>query len=238
MKTQFPIRRLWIALAIAATATGVLLVLPHDAKKRLDPSYAGFSNESAKQLQMRPQVDHPVTQEMSKVANSLSKTKAPDFSLLGTDGKEYNLTALTKDKPLLIFFVERECPCCLGAKFFVDRLINLYPGQINAVGIINAKGAKAVRWAKVTKPKFIILQDFEQRAIRAYSAERGVYTTLIAPGGTIAKAYPGYSKSMLQELSNDVASLLKVEPKRFVSKAAPDEMTSGCVFPDPKTDKL
>ncbi|MBN8690656.1 MAG: redoxin domain-containing protein [Armatimonadetes bacterium] len=238
MKSQLPIRSLWIAFAIAASATAVLLALPHDAKKKLDPSYAGFSSDSAKQLQMRPQVDHPVTPEMSKVASDLSQKKAPAFNLKGTDGKEYSLTELTKDKPLLIFFVERECPCCLGAKYFVDRLIDLYPGQINAVGIINAKGAKAERWARVTKPRFIVLEDFEQKAIRAYSAERGVYTTLIAQGGTIAKAYPGYSKSMLQELSNDVANLLKVEPKKFVSKAAPDEMTSGCVFPDPTTDKL
>src|SRR5690606_9040562 len=136
---------------------------------------------------LRQQKEHPVTEEMLAAADNLSAKLAPEFRLVDTNGTIHTLESLTADRPLLIFFVEKNCPCCLGAKHFVDSLAEMYRDSANVVGIINASGEEAQAWVKETKPHFAVLQDPNQHVIRAFGAERGVYTTIVAPGGTIDK---------------------------------------------------
>jgi len=169
---------------------------------------------------------------MTAAADSLESIKAPAFDLPSVEGPNYSLKQLTDGKPLLIFFIEKECPCCLGAKFFVDKMIDLYGDSISAVGIINAEIGVAKAWKKATKPRFTVLMDPKQEVISAYKAERGVYTTVIGPDGMISKAYPGYSLDTLKEMSQRIAKLAGVPAKEFKSKAAPERLTSGCIFPD------
>lgn len=232
---------MWLTLVVALGVTLVAFALQGRPGTEipigspLDPNLGVENAAAIKDLNLRQQGDHPVTPEMQAAATELSEGQAPPFDLLGTDGKRHTLASLTNGKPLLIFFVEKNCPCCLGAKYFVDKMLDLYPGVVNAVGIINADGEIAEAWERVTKPRFLVLQDPQQRVIRAYKAERGVYTTLVAPGGKIVKAYPGYSLDMLQELSGKIAKLAGVPAKEFVSRAAPKTLTSGCLFPEPET---
>ncbi len=226
---------LWGAIGLAALAVGSTFI-PRSGPA-LDPNLGIADPEAAASLALRPQEDHPVSPDMEAAAESLGSSAAPDFQLTDTEGKTHTLASLTKDKPLLIFFVEKECPCCLGAKHFVDRLAMAYRGQLNTVGIINAEGAVARAWVKATQPKFTLLQDPKMTAIQAYKAERGVYTTLIAPGGQIDKAWPGYSQEMLNDASARIAKIAGVPAKKIESAAAPEEMTSGCVFPAAEGEK-
>lgn len=224
----------FVALGVMIVLTVTLALWP---RPTIEPEpVAENPNGGAEYLKMRRQEDHPVTPDMENAANSLGGEMAADFALPDTEGKIHTLAELSADKPLLIFFVERECPCCLGAKHFVDRMQELYRGELNAVGIINAEDRVSRTWKKVTKAKFTVLEDPEQKVIRAYKAERGVYTTLVAPGGKIVKAYPGYSLTMLRDLSSLIAELAGVEDKGFESNAAPEEMTSGCLFPEVWTE--
>jgi len=216
----------WLCLA------AVLAGCATEEKHALDPKLGIADPSAVGALDMRKQKEHPVTAEMTQAADSLSAAKAPDFDLVDTNGAHHTLASLTQDKPLLIFFVEKNCPCCLGAKFYVDKMLDLYPNEVNAVGIINADGNTAKTWVKATKPKFTVLQDPKQKVIASYKAERGVYTTLIAPGGTIDKAYPGYSLESLQEMSKRIAQLTHVPAREYISTSAPKTMTSGCTFPE------
>lgn len=220
-------------VGLAVVATGIVIASNQTNPGPLDPALGISDTAAARQLGLRQQVDHPVNENQQKAADSLGQLQAPDFSLKGTDGKTYSLSDLNRDKPLLIFFVEKECPCCLGAKYFVDKMADAYAGGLNTIGIINADGETAQKWVRATKPKFLLLQDPKQEVIRSYKAERGVYTTLVAPGGRIDKAYPGYGKEMLQDLGRRIASLANVPEKKFTHAAAPEKMTSGCIFPDP-----
>jgi peroxiredoxin len=221
-----------LVLGLALIVAGIALSKKENPGP-LDPRLGIADSAATRQLGLRQQVDHPVNESQQKAANSLDSEKAPFFSLKGTDGRTYTLAELNRDKPLLIFFVEKECPCCLGAKYFVDKMADAYGEGLNTIGIINADGETAQTWVRATKPKFLVLQDPKQIVIREYKAERGVYTTLIAPGGTIDKAYPGYGKEMLQDLGKRIARLAKLPEKKFTHAAAPDTMTSGCIFPDP-----
>jgi peroxiredoxin len=194
------------------------------------------SNE-ARSLLLREQKDHPVTDQMWKDARSLDGIKAPEFTLEDTESNVVTLNKLIEGgKPVVIFFIERQCPCCLSAKYFVDKFIDLYGNQISVVGVINANHEQALLWKRVTKPHFRIVEDPYQKAIQLYKAERGVYTALIKPDGTIYKAYPGYDIKMLQEISGKLAEFAGVPVKNYISPAAPKVTTSGCTFPEPENE--
>jgi|GEM_PF-1589318 len=203
---------------------------------QLNPNL-GVENENLiEEAALKQQEDHPVTDEMIKTAAELGQQDAADFSLSDGKGTTHSLQGLTANgKPLLIFFIEKQCPCCLGAKHFVDRLADNYEGKASVIGVINATGKEAETWRQLTQPHFLILEDPSQKTIRAYAAERGVYTTLVTPDGKIEKAYPGYSLETLQDISARIARLANIPDKGFKSEAAPKKLTSGCIFPEPET---
>src|SRR5689334_8754807 len=62
----------------------------------------------------KPLSDDPVTLAIG--------AKAPDFKLLGTDGKMYNLASFSKAKLLVIVFTCNHCPT---AQAYEDRIIQL-----------------------------------------------------------------------------------------------------------------
>ena len=203
----------------------------------LDPNLGVEDGKAANSLPLRDQKDHPVTEEMTQAAKSLAATKAPEFSLPDGTGKLHTLASLQQGKPALIFFIEKECPCCLGAKFFVDRLAGIHKDTAVVFAVINATGETAEEWRQATRPKFLVLEDPDQVAISAYAAERGVYTVIVAPDGTINKAYPGYSRDAVDDMSRRLSRLAGVQERPYISPAAPERMTSGCLFPPaPKQD--
>lgn len=235
-----------LALGIIASFAGLAVIssfiIPSAKAPQVPLGYSldadlGISDETAAtELALKQPEEHPVTNEMIKAAESLGSDQAPDFTLISTDGTSYIGSNLWKDKPVLIFFIEKECPCCLGAKHFFDKLADLYKGNVVAIGIINTDDQEAQKWVTATRPRFPVLQDPNQKTISAYKAERGVYTTLIRPGGIIERAYPGYSLEMLKDLSTRIAKNAGVRDKGFESDAAPTKMTSGCLFPEPPTE--
>lgn len=236
MKRSKPIG-LWIALAAAAGVTAAAFLLPQQhgmlpVNSQLNPNLGVVDKNGLSGLTIHTQEDHPVTPAMDAAAKSLDAKKAPPFRLKSTDGTEHSLADLTANgKPLVIFFIEKDCPCCLGAKYFVDRITSMYRDKANVIGIINADGKVADAWVQTTQPKFMILEDPDQIVIEGYQAERGVYTTVVSPSGTIDKAYAGYSLEMLRDVSTRVAKLANIPVKPFNSKAAPTKLTSGCLFP-------
>ena len=178
--------------------------------------------------------DHPVTAEMTKAAQTLGGAPAPPFELSNLAGRTCSLKSLAKGKPLVLFFVELHCPCCKGAKPYIDRIKNYYGDVCNVVGIIDAKPDMAKLWAQIVDPQFDVLPDPDMKVIRAYKADRGTYTTLVAPGGKLVKAYPGYCQDMLHDITQKIARLAGVTARSMPLAPAPKRMTSGCIFPGTK----
>ena len=230
------VKLLWISLGVVSLVTLAAFLIPPPSPPRpsLDPALVQTNQAALAQLNLRKQEEHPVTPEQQAAADEIQDKVAPEFSLPSVDGATYQLAELTKDRALLIFFVEKNCPCCLGAKYFVDRMQDLYQDHLTTVAIINADRAEAGKWKRATMADFPILLDPELNVIKKYQATRGVYTTLVAPGGRIAAAYPGYGKQMLKDLGAEIAKLAQIEPRPYQALAAPDRLTSGCKFPDPQ----
>lgn len=225
-------RRIWFQVVAAVLAIPTTVIAGIYA-------FVALGNLQRKPVQMDPAAqlvfregkEHPVTSAMSKAAKELDNVQAPAFEAINPKGERYSLRSLTNGKPLVLFFVELQCPCCKGAKPYIDRIQNYYGDVCNVVGVINAKPEVAQAWSNVIEPQFLLLCDPEMHIIRSFKAERGVYTTLVSQDGRIVKAYPGYSQEMLKDITHKIVHLTRIKLRPMPFQGAPTQMTSGCIFP-------
>lgn len=220
-------KALWAAAAIPL---GLLtaLILYVEVGNALIPSP---KPNPAATLVFRQGEDHPVTSAMATAAKELGGQLAPAFGTIDTDSRYVTSKSLTSGKPLVLFFVELQCPCCKGAKPAIDQIQQTYGDVCNVVGVINADHDTANAWRNAVVPKFRVLCDPDMEIIHSYKAQRGVYTTLVAPGGHIVKAYPGYSQDMLRDISGKIERLAGIGKRAMPVSDAPKTLTSGCLFP-------
>jgi peroxiredoxin len=175
--------------------------------------------------------EHPLTPDLIKAADRQAQTAAPSFQSADLAGNPLSLASLTQAKPLVLFFIERECPCSRDAAPFLDKLAAEYGDSCTVVGVINADAATARGWVMQTGARFPLIADADQAIIKSYGAKRSVYTTVVAPGGKIVKTYPGYSAETLAELSATLARLGGVTKRDLILADAPAQVVSGCPFP-------
>ena len=136
-------------------------------------------------------------------------------------------------KPLVLFFIEKGCPVAHDAAPFLDELQTAYGQAVTVVGMINADADAAKAWADGAGVQFAIIPDPTQAIISTFAARRGGYVTLVAPGGKTVTTYPGYSATMLRELSTTIASLAGVAARHLPFTGAPDHVRAGCEFMRP-----
>lgn len=187
-------------------------------------------SEDPKNAFILPAKIHPVTEKMNAEAMTLTAKKAADFNQPDTSGKMLSLFSLTKDRPLLLYFIDKECPCCVTALPVVERIRSAYRKELNVVGVIDTGGAAAKKWVEANQPSYPVLQDPEFKVIKAYKAKAGAYMALIRPGGTIDRLFPGYSRSLVKELGDRVAHLAKVPPRKIKLDDLSADPVSGCEF--------
>ena len=107
-------------------------------------------------------------------------TPAPDFNLLGTDGRAYSLSNFKGKKLLLVIFMCNHCPYVQPKMDYFVELQTRYGAQgLQVVGINSNDVSKypddslenMKRWAKEKKFNFPYLFDETQEVARAYGAE-------------------------------------------------------------------
>jgi peroxiredoxin len=171
---------------------------------------------------------HPVTPAMTRAANRSSGTVATNFVRSASNGARVDLVALAAVKPVVLYFIEKDCPCSKEAAKYMSQLQREYGERVAVVGVINTSSATS--WSAEVKPAFPVVADRSLQIAKAYGAKRSVYATLIAPGGRIVKTYAGYGQGMLTELSAKVARLAAVSPRPISVADAPVALTSGCLI--------
>lgn len=101
-------------------------------------------------------------------------TKAPAFSLPGTDGRTHSLQDFAGKKALLVMFICNHCPYVKHVRGELIRLGRDYPGAVVAISANDAAGypddAPEKIAAEAADYAFPYLYDETQEVARAYGA--------------------------------------------------------------------
>jgi len=179
-----------------------------------------------------PRVRHHVTDQMVSQTERMATQPAPEFGADGSDGKRHTLGDLLQSGPVLITFVNVDCPCSVDAEPMFQAFASAYPG-LTVVGVIGASDAKTRAWGRTNHVRHLLLADPDFKIIHAYGAIASIYTALVTPRGKIAKMWPGYWQDMMAEVSSKTADLLGVPAATLPANLAPAEKAAGCAFPQP-----
>jgi thiol-disulfide isomerase/thioredoxin len=152
-------------------------------------TYPGFMALGLLAASLLPAGDPPITEHGTPAGfHTLAiGDRAPDFSLLGTDGKTYSLDSFKDDPVLIVIFLSNHCPVSHAAE---TRFIPFVAGlQGKGVGVIaiNPNSAEGLRVEELGFSKYG--DTYEE--MKLYGKERGFNFPYCYDGGTqvTAKAY-------------------------------------------------
>jgi peroxiredoxin len=167
-----------------------------------------------------------------------AKTLAPGFEAKDVTGKLQNLGKIAAQRPVLMFFIQRDCPCSKEAAPFISQLAAHYRDRFTVIGVVDSSTAAGQNWLRETGAKFTLIADPKQAIIHAYKAPSSNYLTLIDKGGRIFKSYPGVGQSILRELNSRIAGQTGLSPAAAKFESAPKKPVIGCTFPVTKLDAI
>ena len=139
-------------------------------------------------------------------------SSAPDFTGVGVDGKNYRLTELLKQGPVLIDFWATWCkPCMLEMPKLQDVWQRHKTQGFTLLGIPSddQKTTAKVK-PKIQQMGFVFpnIPDPTRRIGNAYNVRQFPTTVLIAPDGKIVKVTQGFSPGDEKEWERRIVELL------------------------------
>ncbi|MBS1705223.1 MAG: redoxin domain-containing protein [Armatimonadetes bacterium] len=178
-----------------------------------------------------PSKVHPVTSSMTSNADVKKGLDVSGWELTDTKGAKKALKNFLGGKPGFIYFIQRDCPCCVDARPFISQIIDAANGSIITLGLINGSVQEAEKWQHVNEFKAdTMLIDPKEEATKAFKVETGVALVILNAEGVIDRIYPGYCQTWLDQAKADLERLTQSKFAKTDFSQAPKEPTSGCYY--------
>ncbi len=132
-------------------------------------------------------------------------SKAPDFSLNGTDGKTHKLSEFRSKSVVLYFYPRDDTPgCTVEAKGFNKYLEKFRKLGAEVIGISNDSIDSHRKFCSKYSLNFLLLSDPENKVIKMYDAygNKGVFGW-----GTLRKTYIIDKKGIIVKIFSKVHPL-------------------------------
>ncbi|MGT2754437.1 redoxin family protein [Streptococcus ovis] len=182
-------------LTIALACTSLLVACSTQVKTN------GKATESTKMVKETDKLSHKKEMkddQMSDAKQMNDGKKASDFSLMGVDGKTYNLSDF-KGKKVYLKFWASWCPICLAGLEEVDGLAKDAPADTVILSVVspNKKGEQSEedfkKWYKELGHKNLpVLLDPSGKLIEEYGVRVYPTSAFIGSDGIITKVMPGH----------------------------------------------
>jgi peroxiredoxin len=153
--------------------------------------------------------------------------KAPFFSAPGADGKTYDIKTLTKNGPVYLLFIKKDCPVTAEAIGYYMDIYKAYGKKAPMVGILNGEASEYKDYIKDHKLPFPTVLDPKQSLITSYKVENSPWMVEVSADGTVGRIWQGYSQDYLNEINKAVAEGAGVPAAKIIFKDAPKEPTYG-----------
>jgi len=141
---------------------------------------------------------------------------APDFSLMGIDGREYRLSQALKQGPLLTVFVKTTCPACDLVMPYLIRLAEAYRREGWQLWVVSQNVAESSRqYAQRFGASFPVLVDEPEEWAVSHAWDPPATPTLFLIGrdGRVETVTWGFNKADLNEMAERIARHLGEPPK-------------------------
>lgn len=173
---------------------------------------------------------HLVTEPMTKKAQEKQSRPAPEFELPDTNGKFISLRQLRTEKPVIVYFIKEGCPCSETYEPFIQEFARNYLDVAHFVGVMDGTPDDAKLWSKRFVDPYPILNDPSNKTMNDWEATNSAFTALVDKNGNLVAYWPGYSRWMLEELSQKLSELTNVPRRRLSILDAPSQLYTGCSF--------
>jgi peroxiredoxin len=155
---------------------------------------------------------------------------APDFSLARLDGTDWHLEGETTDGPLLLVFIETDCPTCRLTVPYLKRLSEALGSHGHRVVVVSQDGGPETReLVEAYDVRFPVLLDVDLDVSRTYDPPSVPALFLVSPGGQIEFCEVGFHKDDLNSVAEKMLASLRLAARTV---ADPDDgaplMKPGC----------
>jgi peroxiredoxin Q/BCP len=126
-------------------------------------------------------------------------SKAPDFKLMGSDGKEHSLGEFKGKSVVLYFYPKDDTPgCTIEAKEFNKSMGDMKKKGAVVIGVSKDDLASHEKFKKKYGLEFLLLSDPDFKVIKLYESygDKGIFgmgtlrkTFIIDENGTISKIF-------------------------------------------------
>jgi len=140
-------------------------------------------------------------------------TKAPEFELKATDGKQFSLSEALAHGPVALAFFKVSCPVCQYAFPYLERLHKAYRQKgYTLLGVSQNDARETAAFNKEFGITFPMLLDDTSRypVSNAYGLTNVPTLFWIAPDGEIEVSSVGWLKADLEEVNRKMAEAGKL----------------------------
>ena len=88
----------------------------------------------------------------------------------------HQLAADSLDRPVILVFIMKSCPCSTTAQPFFNTLWQAYQEKARFLGVIDSDMTEAKAWQMANKVPFPLLPDPKESVIGSYKAEHSAYS--------------------------------------------------------------
>ena len=143
--------------------------------------------------------------------------RAPDFSLPRLDGTDWRLEQAAPRGPLLLTFIETDCPTCRLTVPYLKRLAEaLGPDAHRVVVVSQDAGQQTRELVEAYDVTFPVLLDVDLDASRSYGPTAVPALFLVGEAGRIELSEVGFHKGVLNSAAEMMLSSLGL-PVRTVA---------------------
>jgi peroxiredoxin len=173
---------------------------------------------------------HYPTPEQLTEAGAFTDRLIEPIRARADDGSWYDWPATRSTRPLVLFFIKRDCPCNVEFEPYFHRLEKQYGDVAEFAGVIDSDVETARSYAIASHLSHRVLADPGRAIIARLEARNGGYVALLRPQGEIDALWPGCSAEMIRQLGGRIAALTAVTERPVDVTGAPRVLTTGCPF--------
>lgn len=152
------------------------------------------------------------------------------FSAVTANGETVDFSELRRNRPLVIVFIKKGCPCNVDFEPHFQRIERTYRDVSGFIGVIDGEPSEAQKYVANNHVPYPVLADPNQTIIRQFKAESSAYVGLINAEGRIDVLWPGFSIDMVRALSRRLAELGHIDERVLDLTGLPSALTTGCPF--------